>query len=225
MDLIQMIQQISLFTMLPEETQRHLANLLRFRTVEEGDVLFHRGDEGTELYIIVQGRIQVSLSRRLDTVRLAVLGPGDVLGEMALLDGFPRSADAVVLERTQLAVLSHEDFLAFLVADEKAVFGILALLSTRLRKANDLLAEMSGLKLSARLALKLVELAEGQASDRKKPQECALLLTQQELGNMLGVSRESINKELKILRDKGILSTSRNRIHIHNIALLKTSCA
>ncbi len=94
----------------------------------------------------------------------------------------------------------HE--ILFRKGDENAVRGILYSLSTRLRKTDNQLAEMCFLNLSARLAKKLVEMAMTQTSDEKQPQPCSLVISQQELGNILGVSRESINKELGILRDQ-----------------------
>jgi len=140
---------------------------------------------------------------------------------MALLDGLPRSADAIALEEAYLYGLNRSDFLSFLIHNEKAVNAVLSALSMRLRRTNDLLAEMCFLNLTVRLAQKLVELAEQKGPCETDPREYRLEMSQQEFGNILGVSRESINKELKPLRDKGIVSVSRNCIHIHDLATLK----
>ena len=196
-------------------------SLVRRKAIRKGELLFRQGDEGTALYIILQGRIKISVSRRTDTVTLAILCRGEFLGEMALLDDLPRSADAMALEDSQLYALNRKDFLSFLKNNEKAVHAILSSLSMRLRKTDNLLAEMCFLNLSARLVNKLVELAEPLATNETKPQVCTLKISQQELGDILGVSRESINKELKILRSKGYISTSRNSILIHDLELLK----
>lgn len=218
---INILKRIPLFASLPEPHQQNLVSLLRRVTLRKGEILFRQGDEGVSLYLILQGRIRISLSRQMDVVTLAILGQGEFLGEMALLDGLPRSADATALEDSYLYALNRKDFLSFLANNEKAVHAVLASLSTRLRKTDTLLAEMCFLNLSLRLGQKLVELAQQQPSDAKNPNECTLKVAQQELGNILGVSRESINKELKRLRDKGILSTARNCIHIHDLASLK----
>ena len=218
---IYILKRIPLFASLPEPQQENLVNLLRRVTLRKGEVLFRQGDEGVSLYLILQGRIRISLSRQLDVVTLAILGQGEFLGEMALLDGLPRSADATALEDSYLYALNRKDFLSFLVNNEKAVHAVLASLSIRLRKTDTLLAEMCFLNLSLRLVQKLVEFAEQQPSDGANPNGCTLKVSQQELGNALGVSRESINKELKRLRDRGLLSTSRNCIHIHDLASLK----
>jgi CRP/FNR family cyclic AMP-dependent transcriptional regulator len=218
---IHVLKKIPLFASFPEADQQNLVSLLRRENLRKGEILFRKGDEGTAIYLILQGRIKISISRRMDTVTLAILGPGEFLGEMALLDGLPRSADAIALEDSYLYVLNRKDFLSFLVNNEKAIHAVLSALSMRLRKTDDLLAEMCFLNLSIRLAHKLVDLAELQAPDEKNPGEYALKISQQELANILGVTRESVNKELKQLRDKGVVSTARNCIHINNIASLK----
>lgn len=217
---INVLKRIPLFAALPEADQQNLVNLLRRENLRKGETLFRQGDEGTALYLILQGRIKISLSRQMDTVTLAILGQEEFLGEMALLDGLPRSADAIAMEDCYLYALNRNDFLDFLVNNDKAVRTVLSSLSLRLRRTDTLLAEMCFLNVSVRLAYKLFEMAEGEGPDEKNPQEYKVKISQQELGNILGVSRESINKELKRLRDKGIVSTSRNFIRIHHLAAL-----
>ncbi len=219
---INIIRKIPLFSPLAETDLERLASLLRRKILRKGEVLFRQGDEGTALYIILQGRIKISVSRRMDTVTLAILGEGEFLGEMALLDDMPRSADAVALEDSQLYALNRKDFLSFLHGNENAVHAVLSSLSQRLRRTDNLLAEMCFLNLSARLRNKLVELCETMASNLEHPRTYTLRISQQELGDMLGVSRESINKELRILRDKSFISTARNSIVIPDLERLKT---
>lgn len=218
---INILKTIPLFESLSDENIQNLADLLRRMTIRAGEVLFREGDEGTALYIIHQGRIKISMSKMLDKLTLAILGPGEFLGEMALLDGQPRSADVVALEETQLYALNRKDFLVFLKNNDNAVFNILRALSMRLRKTDNLLAEMCFLGLSARLAKKLVELAAVPEQEQNAAKEYCLQISQQELANILGVSRESVNKELKVLRSRKILSTSRKSIKINDLDLLK----
>lgn len=215
------LKTVPLFASFCEADLQNLSSLLRLKRIEKGENLFRQGDEGTALYIVMQGRIKISLSRHMEKMTLAILGQGEFLGEMALLDGQPRSADAVALEDSHLYALNREDFLSFLINNDHAVRAILNSLSMRLRKTDDLLAEMCFLSLSARLAKKLVDLVESQIADDKNCRECSLKISQQELGDILGVSRESINKELKILRDKGILATSRNFIRVFDLESLR----
>lgn len=215
------LKRIPLFASLTDADLDNLAVLLRRKGLVKGEMLFRQGDEGSALYIILQGKIKISLSRQADTVTLALLGAGEFLGEMALLDGLPRSADATAQDDSQVYVLNRRDFLLFLSNNEDAVRAILSALSLRLRKTDKQLAEMCFLSLSVRLAGKLVELADAHDSAQQESQMYSLNISQRELGDILGVSRESINKELKNLRAKMILSTSRRCILIHDLAALK----
>lgn len=215
MAMVSLIKHIPLFgSLIPEEIES-LAALLRRRSIKKGDILFQKGDEGTALYAILRGCIKIIVTTPVeDKITVAILNDGDFFGEMALLDGMPRSADAVALEETQLAVLDRDDFLMFLSQHEHAVRAILRTLSIRLRKTDDLLSEICFLSLSARLAKRLLELAKGESADGEDVSMLTMRMTQKELSNLLGVSRESVNKELKTLRDKGIVSTARSKIVI-----------
>jgi CRP/FNR family cyclic AMP-dependent transcriptional regulator len=216
-----LLRKISLFESLSDSDVENLAGLLRRMSLRSGEILFREGDEGTALYIIHQGRIKISISKRTDKLTLAVLGEGEFLGEMALLDGQPRSADAVALEETRLYSLSRKDFLSFILNNENAVRTILSALSMRLRRTDDMLAELCFLNLSARLAKRLVELADAKEKDERASGENFLKISQQELADILGVSRESINKELRILRTRGIITTMRKSIQIHDLEALR----
>lgn len=218
---IHILKEIPLFSSLRSEDLQKLSGLIRRKSLWKGEFLFRQGDEGTALYIIMQGRLQVSLSRQMDKVTLAVLGRGEFIGEMALLDAHPRSADVFALEDSQLGILNRQEFLTFLLENDGALRQLLFALSMRLRATNDLFADMCFLNLANRLAKKLAELAEEAIGKSGDPRECTLQISQRELGEILGVSRESINKELKILRNKKILSISRNTINIHDLERLK----
>ncbi|MFA5180153.1 MAG: Crp/Fnr family transcriptional regulator [Syntrophales bacterium] len=222
MGLVSLIKQIHLFSFLNPEDIEIIAALLRRRSVRKGDVVFQKGDEGTALYAILRGRIKIIVTRPVgDKITVAILNDGDFFGEMALLDGMPRSADAVALEETQLAVLDRNDFLAFLAQQKHAALAILRTMSLRLRKTDDLLAEICFLSLSSRLAKGLLELARSDSEGGHDSSPPAMRMTQKDLSSLLGVSRESVNKELKILRDKGIVSTERSKIVILDQERLK----
>ena len=195
---------------------------MRRRSIRKGDFLFHRGDEGTALYVIYKGLIKIAVpSKRGDEITLAILAEGDFFGEMALLDDLPRSADAMAMEETQLYVLNRTDFLSFLIHNEHAIRTLMQALSLRLRRTDDMVAEVCFLNVSARLAKRLVDLVESRHQMSKGDEKYDVSLTQRELASLIGVSRETINKELKILRQKGIVTTSRNTITICDLERLK----
>ena len=222
MNPLALLKQIPLFGTFQPADHEQLAGLLRRRNLKKGDVLFRKGDEGTALYIIINGRMKITVPSKLgDEITLAILNRGDFFGEMALLDSLPRSADATAVEETLLYVLNRSDFLSFLIHNENAVRSILYALSSRLRKTDDFLTEVCFLNISARLARRLLEMSESLIRENNPGSSMELKLTQKDLASLLGTTRETINRELKILRDRGIVSTSRNLITIHNLELLK----
>jgi CRP-like cAMP-binding protein len=215
-----LIKQIPLFASFTPDELETLASMLRRRVIPKGDFLFHKGDEGTALYIISQGLIKIAVpTRQGDEVTLAILSDGDFFGEMALLDDMPRSAGAVAMADTQLYMLNRTDFLSFLIPNEHAVRAIIQAISLRLRRTDDLVAEVCFLNVPARLAKRLVGLVASQ--HQRDDQAADIHLTQRELASLIGVSRETINRELKVLRQKGIVTTARNTITIHDLERLK----
>lgn len=216
------LKQVPLFDSLQPDEVARLADSMRTQSLKKGDVLFRKGSEGTDLYIIRSGRVKIVLpSRGGEEVILALFSETDFFGEMALLDGIPRSADAIALEPCELLVLSRTDFMKFLMSNERAVQAILSSLSMRLRKTDDHLEDTCFLNISARFAKKLVELAESVDQENEDAPVIDLDLTQSDLASMIGATRESVNKELRLLREKGLITTTGNRIRISNIERLK----
>jgi CRP/FNR family cyclic AMP-dependent transcriptional regulator len=217
-----LLKQVPLFRALSLEDCRRIAALLQKKFVRKGEILIRRGEEGTALYMIVTGNLKVS-RRSPDGVEmtLAVLGAGDFCGEMALLDGAPRSADVIAVEETLLYILNRKEFLAYVLNNETAVRAILAALSRRLRKADDLLEDIFFLNVSPRLAKKLIELAERSGYREGQTAPVKLSLKQKDLASMVGASRESINKELRALREKELISISGKTILIKDLEALR----
>ncbi len=216
------LQQIPLFHSLRTEDIQRLSSAIRTQSLKKGEVLFRKGSEGTVLYVIKKGRVKIVLpSRSGDEVIPAIFGETDFFGEMALLDGIPRSADAVAMEACELFVLSRSDFLAFLMENKNAIQSVLASLSMRLRRTDDHLEDTCFLNISARFAKKLIELAEANRPEDDGSLLINLDLTQSELASMIGATRESVNKEIRLLREKGLITTLGNRIRIINLERLQ----
>ncbi len=217
-----LLMQVPMFRSLRIEDSQRIAALLQKHILRKGDVLFRNGEEGHSLYMIIAGKIKiVRQSRDGDEMILAVLSAGDFCGEMALLDGLPRSADAVAIEETHLYGLNRKDFLAFVVNNETAVKAVLSALSKRLRRANDFLEDIFFLNVSARLAKKLIELSMSNGFREMGNGPIKLSVNQKDLAGMIGTTRESVNKELRALREKNLISLSGRAILIHNIEALK----
>jgi len=219
---IEILKQSLLFNSLENADLEGLISSMRVQALKQGQALFHKGDEGTALYIVKRGAIKIVLPSKIgDEIIVTIFTVNDFFGEMALLDGEPRSANAVAIEPTEVFVLNRNNFLSFLKSNINAIQSILSSLSKRLRLTDEFLEDTCFLGISARLAKKLVELAESYGKKEENLVNINLNLTQKELGDMIGATRESTNKELKMLRDRGLISTDGNRIKIHDMVRLK----
>ncbi len=222
MDQLDLLSKVPLFKSLPREDLVNLLELFRTQRVKAGEVLFRKGSEGTTLYIIEDGAVKIVLPSRLgDEMIITIFAQGDFFGEIALLDGQPRSADAVAVDPSRLLLLNRSDFLNFLKTNERAIEAIFSSLSARLRRTDDLLEDTSFLNIPARFAKKLIELGQTFGRRDTEKMEISLRLTQKDLADMVGATRESINKELRVLREKGIVAISGNTLRIEDLDRLK----
>jgi uncharacterized membrane protein len=137
---LEALRSVPLFASLDDEAATELRNLLMSKHVASGKLLFHKGDSGDAMYLIESGRVRISL-RDEDgkEVTLAELAQGDFFGEMALIDGRQRSADAIVFEDARFAVLSRQAFLSFVRSSPDVALEMLAALTNRLRRTDELL--------------------------------------------------------------------------------------
>lgn len=195
------LSAIPLFVGLPTEELENLVGALRRRACRAGDVIFRQDDPGVSLYVIESGVVKVQrTSPDGKQVILAILSGGDIFGELAVLDGEPRSADAVAKEDCALLVLDRADFLHFIERHPIAATRLLATLSRRLRRTDQLVQDAAFLDVSARLARVLLTLTEGLAGDAKPA-----ALTQSELAAMVGATRESVNRWLRHFQRRGLV--------------------
>jgi CRP-like cAMP-binding protein len=214
---------VPLFRHLPAPALEELSQNLRLRHFGPGDTVFYEGDPGTSLCVIQSGRIKLSLiSATGREVIIDLLGPGDVFGELALLDGEPRSADAVATEGADLLLLQRQDFLQFLEEHPKLSIALLAELSRRLRRDTQLIQDAAFLDVPARLARVILRLAEPQG-DAASPNQVRATprLTQTNLAGLVGTTRETLNKFLGMYQDDGLIRLERGRIFVLDEHALK----
>lgn len=139
---LEALRSVPLFASLDDESAESLRALLEVRTFATGRVLFRAGDAGDAMYLIEAGRVRIHLrDDDGDDVTLAELSGGDFFGEMAILDGKPRSADATVVEEARLAVLSHDDFHSLVRRDPEMAIQMLAAITARLRRTDEMLRQ------------------------------------------------------------------------------------
>lgn len=207
-------KSIVLGSLPPAELERLIPTLKR-RSFRRGETLYHQGDPGHVLHVLLDGRVKVVLpSETGEEAVLTVMGPGDVHGEMALLDGEPRSATVVALEPVTSATLSREDFLDLLRRSPAAVEGVLAGLAAMIRRLSSEVGDLMFLDLQGRLAKKLLELAESHGTTDPNGIEIQATLTQEDLAGMIGATRPRVNQLLGSFEDRGAITRRGRRIVI-----------
>ncbi|HYO67630.1 MAG TPA: Crp/Fnr family transcriptional regulator [Archangium sp.] len=209
----ELLSQVPLVSSLGSDDLERLSASLQPRRYNRGEIIFHQGDVGKDLYIIRKGEVTIRLSsadgRELS---LALLRRGDAFGELALLDEAPRSTDAVAREETTLLALSREDFQKFLEERPQVVPALLAELSRLVRRVTQTVHDASFLDARARLARVLLDLAQKEGEPGTEGVAITPRLTQTELANLAGLTRESTNRWLRFYAREGLLSYEEGRI-------------
>jgi CRP-like cAMP-binding protein len=204
-----LIRDVPLLAKLAEDDLKALASLGRLRTYRPGAVIFREGDPGDSLHIVVEGAVRIAiLSAEGSEATVAILGPGEFVGHLALLDGRPRSASAIAAGSTRTLVVTRDGFRRWLASRPKAAIALLEAMSLQLRRTDEVVTDLAFLGLTQRLAKHVAKLSESRTVGGK------VRITQAELASMLGVSRESVNKELNALKRNGIVSLGRGSITI-----------
>jgi CRP/FNR family cyclic AMP-dependent transcriptional regulator len=223
---VEALGRCRLFGGLGQGSLEAIARNLRTRRFRRGEVLFHEGDPGDALFIVAAGAVKVVVpSDEGDEAILATLRRGDFFGELALLDGAPRSASAIALEATETLALPRDQFSA-LVGSEPAIRdALLASLAGELRRLTTHVAELHFLDLTGRLAARLVRLAQ-EHGIREADGSVRLdaPLTQGDLASMIGATRQSVNKVLGEFVEEGLLRLDRDRLVVPDVeALVRAS--
>lgn len=216
------LKQVSLFANLADEDIRELMAAAKRRTFRAGEVIFHRDDPGQVLYMIKEGKVKICIiSPDGQEISLAVFGKGECFGEFALLDGLPRSADAIAMEKVECYTLQRSDFHNAIMKNPKIAIQVLEALTKRLRNTDNMVEDLIFLDVYGRVAKKLLELADAHGVKTDDGVRIDVRLTQQELASMVGASRESVNKVMGYFTEKDFISTDKHRITLHRIADLK----
>lgn len=200
---------------LPAPQLHELFEQGRTTRFEPGDALFREGGRSSTVVLIRHGRCKVtSLSEDGRETLLAIVGPGDVLGELGALDGGPRSATVTTLDEVEATVVPSAAFRDLVERDGAVAMSVLAIVNERLREADRKWAEFGALGAPTRLALRLLELAGRFGEVDGHGERITVPLTQDELAGLVGSSREAVTKALRRFRDEGWVETGRRRITI-----------
>ena len=201
----------------PPETIETLAAHGYERELVRGDTLFNEGDPPDSLYVVTRGRMAIAIANPLDRREsvVALMEPGDLFGELGMLDDRPRSAMARALEPSSVLAVPYGPVLDLLDQQPKLLWNVTRLLAQRLRAMDEALADSVFLDVTGRTAKRILELANG--SD-----QFTLPVTQEELAGMVGASRERVNKAIASFirlgwldqRDRQYTITQRDRLEL-----------
>jgi CRP/FNR family transcriptional regulator, cyclic AMP receptor protein len=211
-DKLSLLRNHSLFRDLPPAVIEHLGSYMKTRRVVRGTTIFAKGDPGTGLMGVLAGTVKVSVaSADGKDIMLNLFHEGEVFGEIALLDGRPRTADATAMSDCELVVIERRDFVPFLSDHPDVMLKFIEILCSRLRRTSEQVQDITFLNLPTRLAKTLLQLTaaeDGSATARKAA------VTQREISQMIGISRESTNKQLRAWAKRGLIRLERGGVGV-----------
>jgi CRP-like cAMP-binding protein len=216
------LQRNYLFRSLPDGSLDRIAALATRRTYPRNAVIFAQGEEGDALFGVAAGRVRISASGAGgQEVFLNSMEPGDTFGEIAVMDGLPRTAGATALDHTTVIVIKRQDFLQLLEREPRLAIHLLKLLCERLRWTSELVEESAFLAGPARLAKRLLILASLHGRAASIGGALELRISQAELARFLGISRQIVNQHLSEWRKNGWVDLGRSQIVIRNAEALR----
>jgi CRP-like cAMP-binding protein len=183
------------FADLAPEAFEQLFRYAKLTTYKRGATICSRGDPGNSLFAVISGTVKISVSSPDGrNAILNLIGAGDIMGEIAVLDGQARTADAIANTNCELYVIDRRDFLPFVRSQPALAMKFIEILCARLRSTSDQVERVILQDLPGRLAATLLGLIEKRKLD---PEGRTIAVTQQEISEMVGMTRESINKQLR----------------------------
>lgn len=216
------LKAVPLFKDLSEEDLDSLGSLMSEKSIKRGESLFREGDEGDRLYIITEGKVKLSHSSDDGRENLiAVLGPGEIIGELSLFDLGARSSTVTAIAPTRLFSLSHSDMMAFLLAHPELSQSMLRELARRLRHTNEQMADLVFSDVPGRVAKALLDLANRFGERTPDGIYVAHDLTQEELAHLVGASRETVNKSLADFVSRGWIRLEGRAVLLIELARLQ----
>ena len=217
MDEMALLKGIPLFSAMSPEQLVPLVGKLERRSYRKGQVILRQGYEGDSLFVIVSGRVRIfTLSPEGHDLSVSLVDRGNFFGEMALLDGEPRSANVEAMQRTVVLILHRQAFCSHLLSNPMAAIHVIETLSQRLRRTTESAEDLVSLTVPQRVVRKLLELVERYGVQQEDGVLIDLDLSQEAIASLAGTTRESANRVLSRLREQGVVQIERVRIRVLN---------
>ena len=216
------LRRVSLFAGLDDDSWRSLRSRLKESARPRAAIIFAEGDAGGELHVILSGKVKISRAAVDGRENLlAVLGPGDLFGELSLFNPGPRTATATAITDAQLATFSHDDLRPVIIEQPEVAAELLRVLAERLRQTNDAMADLVFTDVPGRVAKALLSLAERFGETDQDGVRVHHDLTQEELAQLVGASRETVNKALSDFAGRGWLRVDARAVVLLDLERLR----
>ena len=219
------LRKIPLFAGLDNESLKLLTTRFRRRKFGAGEALFHEGDPGQTLYIVLTGSVLIQrVTREMETIHIAQRNAGDHFGELALFDELPRSADAETGSASELLLLDRRDLMEFLENHPSVAWNIIRTLSARIRESSEQAVRSTSLDVLGRLAAFLCDQCATVTPDTAKTYTLPRM-TNEQIALRINTSRESVNRRLARLETMRVVSREGRTIVVTNLQKLRALCS
>ena len=214
---LKLLANVPLFSDFSEKQLEAVSLVTRNKTLRRREELIHKGDRSGEVYVVARGKLKaLTTSAQGDDVVFSILGPGEVFGEVALLGATPRTATVSAIEDCQLLVIDRRDFMSFLITNPDVSMKLLSVLALRLKRVSELVEDTLFLSIPMRLAKKLLSFGRAYGKREGEGVRIDLKLSQEEWGDLVGSTRESVNKQMRRWADDGIVRVEEGYVVILN---------
>jgi CRP/FNR family transcriptional regulator len=219
---IELLQRVPLFEALAEEDLAQVAEVAVPRRFRSGEIVFREGDSSDTCYVIRSGHAR-AVREHSDgrSIAIAHFGPGDIFGELAMLDDERRSATIEMLEPTEVVGILGPDMRRLLREHPDIAVKLIGALAHRLRETNERLARQSFQTVQSRVAQVVSQLVQTARAEGALDRDVMIVSTQAELAQLAGSSRESASRFLAVLERAGIITQGRGRLTVHDPAALE----
>jgi CRP/FNR family transcriptional regulator/CRP/FNR family cyclic AMP-dependent transcriptional regulator len=219
---IDFLRSVNIFSDLSESELNSIQELCKTRKYPKNSMIILEEEMGDVVFIVMSGTVKITrVNDEGKEVILAMLGSGEVFGEMAILDGESRSANALSQENCEVVAINREDFLNLLKTNNKVSLSLMTEFAIRLRKSDQQIEALSLDDAEHRIGVSILNLAEEMGVIRQGVVTVENLPYQQDIANMSGTSRETVSRVMKIFEDRGLITKTGHKLSIPDYAFFK----
>ncbi|OGV97022.1 MAG: hypothetical protein A2Z59_05940 [Nitrospinae bacterium RIFCSPLOWO2_02_39_17] len=216
------LRRIQIFSELSDKELKKFLGILSEKTYKDGEVIFHKDDPGSSLFILKSGLVKISINdKKGNEYILKIMYPFDFFGEMALLDGQSRSATVTSLEKSAALIIKREHFISLIEKHPQIALSIMTVLSRRLRKTDEKIGNLRFADAYGKVAEIILDIADESGIRNKSDIVVNLKLNRQGLADFAGVSRETVTRILNEFKKSGCIKMEKGKITILNEAMLR----